>query len=451
MMNKIRDLFNKLKREKNRLGDPVSETKETEDKTSEIPLEALEEDKTSEINLSVEKEKKPRPEFLTASFWKTHFDTAVSRVKHTRLKDMQVPKSENENADEKKKKNFSFESLKIAFVEALQKLQKKDSQTGSGSRQKTISDHLKGILDTANRTPINRAFILLFIVLSFYTVGKITALLISNSIEAPKIAKKTIQLDYSRELTPLQINQMRQAKLFKTESSDTDLVKKPVIANNQKCESASKASRLPIKLVNTIVLQDSVKSIASVQIRSERLPQEFREGDKIDDIAQIDKIERLNIILKNLKDGSCEYIANNLFDDKRQNPIAVLTPKESKKFTTKTKKIDGIKNDGNNFTVSKDFMKDKMKDISSILTQARGIQITNPDGSISFKVVEVDPGGIFAYLGIQDNDVITQINGQPISDLNQVMSLFGKITNVDQLSLTIKRNGEEVPQDYKFQ
>ena len=96
------------------------------------------------------------------------------------------------------------------------------------------------------------------------------------------------------------------------------------------------------------------------------------------------------------------------------------------------------------------FMKQKMSNISDILTQARGIQINNPDGSISFKIVDVQPGGIFAHLGIENNDVITQINGQQISDLNAVMSLFGKMTKINKLNLMIKRNGSQLPLDYKF-
>ena len=89
-----------------------------------------------------------------------------------------------------------------------------------------------------------------------------------------------------------------------------------------------------------------------------------------------------------------------------------------------------------------------MKDISSLLTQAKGIQINNPDGTISFKITQIDPSGIFAYLGQEDGDIITQINGEPIKDLNQVMTLFGTIADVSGLSLTTKRNGEEIQRNY---
>ena len=224
--------------------------------------------------------------------------------------------------------------------------------------------------------------------------------------------------------------------------------KKLIIKTDIACKSASKKSRLPIKLVNTIVLQDSVKSIASVQLRGDSLLKEYRIGEKINNLAKLDQIERSKLIIKNLKDGSCEVIEN--IKNKSQSPIAVLSPSRSKQFKKNKKKIKGIENEGNSFSIEKSFLKNKMSNISDILTQARGIQINNPDGSISFKIVDIEPGGIFAYLGIENNDIITQINGDSISDLNTVMGLFGKISNIDKLNLTVKRGGVETPLDYKF-
>ena len=112
--------------------------------------------------------------------------------------------------------------------------------------------------------------------------------------------------------------------------------------------------------------------------------------------------------------------------------------------------MEGIENFGNKFNIQKSLIDEKMKDIGSTLTQARAVQMTNPDGSLSFKMTEIDPGGIFPYLGVQDGDIITAINGKPITNLNEVMALFGRIKNLDQLSLGIKRDGAESTQEYSI-
>jgi type II secretory pathway component PulC len=129
------------------------------------------------------------------------------------------------------------------------------------------------------------------------------------------------------------------------------------------------------------------------------------------------------------------------------SPISVMTPAQSRDFKA-NKKLPGIENNGNKFAISKTLLDDKLKDIAAVLTQAKAVKIQNPDGSLSFKMTELDPQGIFPYLGIQDQDIITSINGKPIYDMNEVMLLFGRIKGLDNLSLGIKRDGSESVQDY---
>lgn len=301
-----------------------------------------------------------------------------------------------------------------------------------------------------NRTAINKTFLLLLCVLTPYYAGKSLGLLLKGKPDYKNLNNNVaIRIDRENELTLGQLADLRNAKLFKTEKVETDNKPKPTVASPEVCKTATKKSNLPIKLVNTVVLQDSVKSIASVQVRNQEL-NDVREGEKIDNMAKVDKIDRLGIIVKNLKDGTCESIDNTQMAGYQRSPISVMSKKASKAFIA-NKKIDGIENEGNTFKIQKNFLKEKMKNISDVLTQARGIQIPNPDGSMSFKIVDVEPGGIFAYLGIQDNDVITHIDGKKINDLNEVMSLFGKITSLDQLNITVSRGGEEVPLEYKLQ
>ena len=92
-----------------------------------------------------------------------------------------------------------------------------------------------------------------------------------------------------------------------------------------------------------------------------------------------------------------------------------------------------------------------MKNIGQILTEAVGTQINNPDGTISFKITNITPGSIFSHLGIRDGDIISGMDGEKITDLNAIMGTFGKLATLDRTSITVKRNGTEVVQQYKFQ
>jgi type II secretory pathway component PulC len=299
----------------------------------------------------------------------------------------------------------------------------------------------------------HRYFVLLLVVLSTYHFGKLVGLMLTGPVDL-KADKQSasIEIDDSKIITIAEVKALADGNLFKTKLTKEvkeDTQKKVVVDKNVVCKKATRPTRLPIKLVNTVVLQDSVKSIASVQIRSSELT-EVREKESIDGMARVDKIDRLNLVIKNLKDGSCESVFND-FEEKQVSTksINVLSAKASKKFKeTQKKQIAGVSNDGNKFKIKKAFIKDKMKDLSQLLTQARGIPIRNPDGTLSFKIVEVEPGGIFSYLGIKNDDIVTHINGEPIQNLNEVMSLFSRISNLDKLNLTISRGGETRPLEY---
>lgn len=262
-----------------------------------------------------------------------------------------------------------------------------------------------------------------------------------------------INIDDSKLLTSAKITKIKNANIFKT--TQVEAVKNDKRPNdvNKKCETADRKSSLPIKLVNTIVLQDSVKSIASVSVRSNSKLESFRVGDKISSLATIGKIDRLRLIVKNLSTGDCESIEGKLTPGQRSrgNKLTVLTPSASRDYKKQLKKVEGIDTDGVNFKIKKEFLQEKLKDINALLTQARGIKIDNPDGSLSFKIVDIEPGSIYDYLGIQNGDIIKGIDGEPIRNLNEVMKLFGNVANLKTMNLTVSRDGEETPRAYKIE
>ncbi|MEX1099365.1 MAG: PDZ domain-containing protein, partial [Bacteriovoracaceae bacterium] len=368
----------------------------------------------------------------------------VGRFNFRKFKTLEVPKEDSEDMSSTSKKRLSSRLSKLT-----------DSSLKRVETGKLKALHHE-VFNPKRRNQIHKTFQFVVIFSAVFILGKNLALFLKGPDMGEDLSKSmsssSLQsLDESRLLTRGQLNEIQNSGLFKTDlGKPVDTAKKPVIAQDVKCKEASRKSNLPIQLLNTVVMQDAVKSIASVQVRSGRELTEVREGDKINGMAKIDKIDRQKLIVKNLQDGNCEVIENQADKFSRRSPIAVMSARESKSFSDRKGKVEGIENDGNSFVIEQSFIQEKMKNISDVLTQARGIQLTNPDGSLSFKIVDVEPGGIFSYLGIQNNDIITQINGKKITNLNEVMSLFGKISNVDKMNITINRSGEEVPLDYKI-
>jgi len=345
---------------------------------------------------------------------------------------------------------FKFYSNKksSSFIEKLKNLLStfslKNTKSEGALLSPSLSRSIEKFLQRSTRESIHQIFLLAVVFGVTYMTGKLTALGIKGEPVINSARDFSIDIPIERDFNPNSLGIVKSINIFRT---NTGVVKKKTVADT-KCEKADRNSSLPIKLINTVVLQDSVKSLASVQIRGDRQLQELREGEQISNLAKIFKITRLELLVKNLESGACESITSDKARE-TMSRISVMSPAESKQFKL-NKKMPGIENVGNKFNISKTLLDDKMKDIASILTQARALKIQNPDGSMSFKMTEIDPNGLFPYLGIQDQDIITSINGKPIYDMNEIMNLFGRIKNLDSLSLGIKREGVESVQDYSI-
>lgn len=307
-----------------------------------------------------------------------------------------------------------------------------------------LNKAIEKTLSRSSRETIHQISLICLICSVTYFVGKMSALIAKGPPTLDQAKDYSVSISLEKDFNPGTLAQVKGINIFRT---NTGLGTKKTIVADKKCDEAQQRSNLPIKLINTVVLQDTVKSLASVQIRGEKDLQEVRVGDQISNMAKIFKITRLELLVKNLDSGTCESISSDLKNNEQSSPISVMNPAQSREYRA-NKKMSGIENNGNKFAISKTLLDEKLKDIAAVLTQAKAVKIQNPDGSLSFKMTELDPQGIFPYLGIQDQDIITSINGKPIYDMNEVMLLFGRIKGLENLSLGIKREGSDSVQEY---
>ena len=113
--------------------------------------------------------------------------------------------------------------------------------------------------------------------------------------------------------------------------------------------------------------------------------------------------------------------------------------------------IKGIVNEGDTFKIKKDVRDKLLENISEVMTQARAIQIKNPDGTLAFRMQEIVPGSIYSQLNIKDGDIITGINGKRFTNINELMSLFGQLKDIDHFEIGLKREGKAKNLEYDFE
>ncbi|MFG1485344.1 hypothetical protein [Halobacteriovorax sp. RZ-2] len=328
------------------------------------------------------------------------------------------------------------------------------SKVGAGKRgkghQSGAQYFLPNLLSNESRPKIHHYFLILLTCAFLYQIGKFAALFLSGKDSSAKF-----QTNFSRPTTydhNPSIANIRNYNPFNIQEDENEKtetkVKRP--KNVVKvCLSADQESRLGFKLLNTIVLQNTKKSVASVSNRGK--VENVRVGGKINNIAEIGSITRQKVIFKNLRTGECEFIAN--VDEKakrfaRKANTKILPPSRAKEVMPEFNK--DIKVEGNNFKIKKELRDSLLSNIGDVLTQAKAITIKNPDGSLCFKMTEVKPGSIYSYLNVQNDDIICEINGAKIENMNQIMGMFGKIKSTDYYELGIKRNGVQQSYNYNF-
>lgn len=196
-------------------------------------------------------------------------------------------------------------------------------------------------------------------------------------------------------------------------------------------------SNLPLNLVGTLVHSNPAKSIAAIELKSKNQISSFSTGKEIEGLAKIEKIERGKVILRNLSADRLEYI-----EMKDANKVT---------FDTKPKAVaaDGketiIQKSGDNkFELKRSDLEDKLKDISSILMQARAVPAKRPGSgeTYGFRLLEIQPDSIYTQLGLQVMDVITGVNGTPVTTQQQALEMYQTLRNAPNIKITVERGGK---------
>jgi len=75
----------------------------------------------------------------------------------------------------------------------------------------------------------------------------------------------------------------------------------------------------------------------------------------------------------------------------------------------------------------------------------------NNNGKIDgFKINFVKRGSDFAKLGLRSGDILKAINAQELDSLRAGMDFFKDINNIENLTLTVERNGKSEDMEYEI-
>ena len=234
--------------------------------------------------------------------------------------------------------------------------------------------------------------------------------------------------------------------IFNSEGAIGDKTDAPTKQQEQVTEVVK--SDLPVKLVGTIYGGDPFSGIALVENTTKRTINSFMISDSLAKDAVIKEIHKERIIIDN--NGRLEFIEvdqQQLTRSKRRKkaapavastgvaPLATDPPPSSYKeegFERKDREMS-MTQAYRNKLLSTDFTK--------VLQDAKASPNV-VDGELKgFILTRVRKDSIYEKAGLQNDDIVEEINGIPLTDTSQAIKLLQSLRNESEIELRINRGG----------
>lgn len=285
----------------------------------------------------------------------------------------------------------------------------------------------------------------LTIVLSTYFLSDLTALMIGKYIPEPPTPSRMPRMltPAKRQKTLDDFNIIHARNLFNSKGLIPGEDKGP---STQDPGGAPVPTTLPFTLVGTLILNDELKSIATIEDKSASSVYPVRVKDEIPSKASILKVEPRRVTFVNLSNNRREYV--ELPEDLvTSNPRITLggPAKGSGGGGAGIEKVSSTQ-----FNVSRQEVDKTLADLNNVLTQARAVPNFENGVPSGYKLFQIVPGSIYDKLGLQNGDVIAGLNGQTINDPGKAFELLNQLRESSHLDLQIKRDGRTMGFSYEI-
>jgi general secretion pathway protein C len=125
-------------------------------------------------------------------------------------------------------------------------------------------------------------------------------------------------------------------------------------------------------------------------------------------------------------------------------------PRESTPSVTKENTTNQIIDDGDVKRIPKQLLTSYTKDMDKIWKDVGLAQYKKNGQPYGFKINFVKKGSDMEKLGLKRGDILKAVNAEPLN-LSTAMGFFNNINTMDNLTLTIERNGQSEDMEYEIQ
>ena len=244
----------------------------------------------------------------------------------------------------------------------------------------------------------------------------------------------TIEIDSIDEVKPLYYRVSLAKKSNKIISKPKTVTKK---------HTTKHSTMRGIRLIG-IYIDDDI-TVVTIEKLSKRVV--LSKGEEFKGFKLIRATKEYAIFSKRGKEYKLEFIKNKKSVNRKSKSIIKEVEDTLKpKIESKNEVID----DGYTKTIKRDFLNSYMKSPKNIWKDIGINEIKSGNAITGFRVRFVRKNSGFDKLGIKRGDIILAVNGERLTSMKSAFNAYKDIKTIENLTLTVKRNNQEMELEYEI-
>lgn len=263
----------------------------------------------------------------------------------------------------------------------------------------------------------------------------------------PKMSSNFNVPNPTSTLNQASIDMIIKRNIFNSEGTTDETKKEEENAQPQTAEAVK--SDLPVKLVGTIYGGDPFSGIALVENNSKRTINSFMVGDNLIKEAVVKEIHKEKIIID--RSGRLEFIEvvrEGLNRNKRKKKAATVAATSSGNSPLATEpppstfKEEGFERKEKEISMTQAYRNKLLTgDFTKVLQDVKATP-NMVDGELKgFVLTRIRKDSIYEKSGFQNDDIIEEVNGVPLTDTAQAIRLLQSLRNEAEIEVRVNRGG----------
>ncbi len=104
----------------------------------------------------------------------------------------------------------------------------------------------------------------------------------------------------------------------------------------------------------------------------------------------------------------------------------------------------------NRYDIDKQVIEGALTNLNTLATQARLVPSFKNGVANGFKLFQIQPGSLYASIGIENGDVITRINGYEVNSPDKALEVYQKLREASHVTIDLERGGQTIKKDYNI-